>query len=166
MTGARLRSTRSAWPCPGQGLAHSPQKRAAPVTVARVDDRPLIQSPSGEHSEQAERARQKGSSPVRAETSVSGSVATRARPGGIAIELTLKEAQQLQKSLERQLKAICSSLAFWKHETALCGTEPPFNMAAKHYEAELIKRLYLGLYDTTKTMQQNETAYKAAKYQE
>lgn len=82
MTGARLRSTRSAWPCPGQGLAHSPQKRAAPVTVARADDRPLIQSPSGEHSEQAERARQHGLSPVRAVTSVTGSAASKARPEG------------------------------------------------------------------------------------
>jgi len=115
---------------------------------------------------QAERARQQGSSPVRADTLVSGSEASRARPGGVALHLTNKEARQLKKSLECQLKAIRSSLAFWKHETANYGTNPPFNMAAKLYEAELIQRLFLELFDITKTNTQYETAYKTAKYQE
>ena len=167
MTGARLRSTASAaWPCAGQGLAHSPHKRAAPVTVTRVDDRPLSLSPSGEQLRQAERGRQQGSSPVRAVTLVTGSEASRARPGGVALRLTNKEARQLKKSLECQLKAIRSSLAFWKHETANYGTKPPFNMAAKLYEAELIQRLYLELFDVTKANTQYEKAYKTAKYQE
>jgi hypothetical protein len=115
---------------------------------------------------QAERARQQGLSPVRAVTSVTGSAASKARPEGVALYLTNKEARQLQRSLERQLKAIRSSLAFWKHETSNCGTEPPFSMAAKLYEAELIRRLYLELFDVTKKNSQYETAYKTAKYQE
>jgi len=131
-------------------LAHSPRNGAAPVTVTRVDDRPLSPSPSGEQSEQAERARQQGSSPVRAETLVSGSVATRARPGGVALHLTNREAQQLKKSLELQLKAIRSSLAFWKHEIANYQTQLPFSLESKQYEAELIQRLYLELFDATK----------------
>jgi hypothetical protein len=172
MTTARLRSTRRAWPCSGQGFAHSPQNGSALASVPGVDDRPLIPSRSSEHTRQAERAghasdrRQQGSSPGRAATSVAGSEATRARPGGVALTLTRREANQLKNSLERQLKAIRSSLAFWKHETANCGTEPPFNMAAKLYEAELIQRLYLELFDITKTNTHYEKAYKTAKYQE
>lgn len=172
MTGARLRSTRSAWPCAGQGLAHSPQKRATPGTVTRADDpRPLIQSPSCEQLRQAERGRQQGSSPVRAETLVSGSEASRARPEGVArkpvtLSLTAKEARQLQISLERQLKAICSSLTFWKHEIANYGTQPPFHMDGKLYEAELIQRLYLELFDANKAIKNAKTAYKTAKNSE
>lgn len=167
MTGARLRSTRSAWPCAGQAVPHSPQKGATTVAVPRVDDRPLIQSPSCEQRRQAERGRQQGSLPVRAETLVSVSEASRARPGGVArkpvlLSLTAKESRQLQNSLERQLKAIRSSLAFWKHEMAF-GQKPPFDMAAKAYEAELIQRLYLELFDANKAIKKSETAYKAAK---
>lgn len=168
MTGARLRSTRSAWPCAGHGLAHRPQKRATLGTVSRVDDhRPLSPSWSCEQLRQAERGRQQGSLPVRAETLVSGSEASRARPGGVArkpvtLSLTLKESRQLQNSLERQLKAIRSSLAFWKHEMAI-GQKPPFDMAAKAYEAELIQRLFLELFDANKAIKNSETAYNTAK---
>ncbi|GHD52492.1 hypothetical protein [Marinobacter persicus] len=115
---------------------------------------------------QAERARQQGLSPVRAVTSVTGSEASKARPEGVALYLTNKEARQLQRSLERQLKAIRSSLAFWKHETANYGTQPPFHLAAKLKEAELIQRVYLGLFDVNKANSETETAYKTAKYQE
>lgn len=167
MTGARLRSTRSAWPCAGQAVSHSPQPGAALAPMSGVDDRPLIQNRSGEQRRQAERGRQQGSSPVRAETLVSGSEASRARPGGVArksvvLSLTAKESRQLQNSLERQLKAIRSSLAFWKHEMAF-GQKPPFDLAAKAYEAELIQRLYLELFDANKAIKKSETAYKAAK---
>lgn len=167
MTGARLRSTRSAWPCAGQAVTHSPQPGAALAPVSGVDDRPLIQNRSGEQRRQAERGRQQGSSPVRAETLVSGSEASRARPGGVArkpvtLSLTLKESRQLQNSLERQLKAIRSSLAFWKHEMAV-GQKPPFDIAAKAYEAELIQRLFLELFDANKAIQNAETAYNTAK---
>lgn len=167
MTGARLRSTRSAWPCAGQAVTHSPQPGAALATMSGVDDRPLIQNRSGEQRRQAERGRQQGSLPVRAETLVSGSEASRARPGGVArkpvtLSLTLKESRQLQNSLERQLKAIRSSLAFWKHEMAI-GQKPPFDIAAKAYEAELIQRLFLELFDANKAIQNAETAYNTAK---
>lgn len=173
MTGARLRSTRSAWPCAGQAVTHSPQPGAALATMTGVDDRPLIQNRSGEQRMQTECAghlgdrRQQGSSPVRAETLVSGSEASRARPGGVArkpvtLSLTLKESRQLQNSLERQLKAIRSSLAFWKHEMAI-GQKPPFDIAAKAYEAELIQRLFLELFDANKAIQNSETAYNTAK---
>lgn len=167
MTGARLRSTRSAWPCAGQAVTHSPQSGAALASVSGVDDRPLIQNRSGEQRRQAERGRQQGSLPVRAETLVSGSEASRARPGGVArkpvtLSLTLKESRQLQNSLERQLKAIRSSLAFWKHEMAI-GQKPPFDIAAKAYEAELIQRLFLELFDANKAIQNAETAYNTAK---
>lgn len=167
MTGARLRSTRSAWPCAGQAVTHSPQPGAALAPVSGVDYRPLIQNRSGEQRGQAERGRQQGSLPVRAETLVSGSEASRARPGGVArkpvlLSLTAKEARQLQNSLERQLKAIRSSLTFWKHEMAF-GQKPPFDMASKAYEAELIQRLYLELFDANKAIKKSETAYKAAK---
>lgn len=173
MTGARLRSTRSAWPCAGHGLSHSPQKGAALVTVPRVGDpRPLSQSRSCEHRRQAERAGQRpevtGIVTRQGRNGVTGSEASRARPEGvtqprITLELTKQEARQLQKSLERQLKAIQSSLSFWKHETANYGTQPPFYMAGKLYEADLIKRLYLELFDANKAMKLNETAYKTAK---
>lgn len=167
MTGARLRSTRSAWPCAGQAVSHSPQPGAALAPVSGVDDRPLIQNRSGEQRRQAERGRQQGSSPVRAETLVSGSEASRARPGGVArkpvvLSLTAKESRQLQNSLERQLKAIRSSLTFWKHEMAF-GQKPPFDMASKAYEAELIQRLYLELFDANKAIQNAEMAYNTAK---
>jgi len=172
MSTARLRSTRRAWPCSGQGFAHSPQNGSVLASLTGVDDRPLIPSRSSEHARQAERAgnasdrRQQGSSPGRAATSVAGSEATRARPGGVALTLTRREANQLKNSLERQLKAIRSSLAFWKHEIANFDTEPPFNLKAKLYEAEVIQRLFMELHDKTKTHTQYEKAYKTAKYQE
>jgi hypothetical protein len=115
---------------------------------------------------QAERARQQGLSPVRAVTSVTGSEASKARPEGVALYLTNKEARQLQRSLERQLKAIRSSLAFWKHEIANFDTEPPFNLKAKLYEADVIQRLFMELHDITKNQAKHETAYKTAQYQE
>lgn len=173
MTGARLRSTRSAWPCAGRGLSHSPQKGAALVTVPRVGDpRPLSQSRSCEHRRQAERAGQRpevtGIVTRQGRNGVTGSEASRARPEGvtqpkITLELTKREARQLQESLERQLKAISSSIAFWKHELSYTGQNAPFDMAAKLYEADLIKRLYLELFDANKAMKLNETAYKTAK---
>lgn len=173
MTGARLRSTRSAWPCAGHGLSHSPQKGAALVTVPRVGDpRPLSQSRSCEHRRQAERAGQRpevtGIVTRQGRNGVTGSEASRARPEGvtqprITLELTKREARQLQESLERQLKAISSSIAFWKHELSYTGQNAPFDMAAKLYEADLIKRLYLELFDANKAMKLNETAYKMAK---
>jgi hypothetical protein len=43
------------------------------------------------------------------------------------------------------------------------GQKPPFDMAAKAYEAELIQRLYLELFDANKAIKKSETAYKAAK---
>lgn len=173
MTGARLRSTRSAWPCAGHGLSHSPQKGAALVSVPRVGDpRPLSQSRSCEHRRQAERAGQRpevtGIVTRQGRNGVTGSEASRARPEGvtqprITLELTKREARQLQESLERQLKAISSSIAFWKHELSYTGQNAPFDMAAKLYEADLIKRLYLELFDANKAMKLNETAYKTAK---
>lgn len=173
MTGARLRSTRSAWPCAGRGLSHSPQKGAALVSVPRVGDpRPLSQSRSCEHRRQAERAGQRpevtGIVTRQGRNGVTGSEASRARPEGvtqpkITLELTKREARQLQESLERQLKAISSSIAFWKHELSYTGQNAPFDMAAKLYEADLIKRLYLELFDANKAMKLNETAYKTAK---
>ena len=173
MTGARLRSTRSAWPCAGRGLSHSPQKGAALVAVPRVGDpRPLSQSRSCEHRRQAERAGQRpevtGIVTRQGRNGVTGSEASRARPEGvtqpkITLELTKREARQLQESLERQLKAISSSIAFWKHELSYTGQNAPFDMAAKLYEADLIKRLYLELFDANKAMKLNETAYKTAK---
>src|SRR5690554_5611507 len=176
MTGARLRSTRSAWPCAGRGLSHSPQKGAALVTVPRVGDpRPLSQSRSCEHRRQAERAGQRpevtGIVTRQGRNGVTGSEASRARPEGvtqprITLELTKRESRQLQNSLERQLKAIRSSLGFWRHETANFGTEPPFDMASKLYEAELIQRLYFELFDANRAIKNAETAYKTAKYTE
>ncbi|MGM0953776.1 MAG: hypothetical protein ACQEW7_12455 [Pseudomonadota bacterium] len=164
MTTARLRSTRRAWPCSGQGFAHSPQNGSALASLTGVDDRPLIPNRSCEHQRNA------GQAPSPSEARQPGPSATvvagTAQPGGVAVYLNRREARQLAKSLERQLKAIRSSLAFWKHETANCGTQPPFNMAAKLYEAELIQRLYLELFDITKTNTQYEKAYKTAKYQE
>ncbi len=99
---------------------------------------------------------------------VARSKASRARPEGvtqrpIALQLNKREARQLQNSLERQLKAISSSLSFWKHETAFTGQNPPFDMASKLYEAQLIKRLYLELFDINKAIKHSETAYKTAK---
>lgn len=146
------------------------------MTVSRVGDpRPLSQSRSCELRRQAERAGQRpevtGIVTRQGRNGVTGSGASRARPEGvtqlkITLELNKQEARQLQKSLERQLKAISSSIAFWKHELSYTGQNAPFDMAAKLYEADLIKRLYLELFDANKAMKLNETAYKTAKYSE
>ena len=143
------------------------------MSVPRVGDpRPLSQSRSCEHRRQAERAGQRpevtGIVTRQGRNGVTGSEASRARPEGvtqpkITLELTKREARQLQESLERQLKAISSSIAFWKHELSYTGQNAPFDMAAKLYEADLIKRLYLELFDANKAMKLNETAYKTAK---
>ncbi|XKH01808.1 hypothetical protein LG325_03270 [Marinobacter nauticus] len=164
MTTARLRSTRRAWPCSGQDLAHRPQNRSALASMSGVDDRPLIPNRSCEHQ------RNEGQVPSQSEARRPGppatAVAGAAHTGGATVHLTRREAQQLTKSLERQLKAIRSSLAFWKHEISCFQTQPPFSLEAKEFEAELIQRLFLELYDITKTNAKHETAYKTAKYQE
>jgi len=160
MISARLRSTRSAWPCTDQAVPHVAGKRAE--TVSRGENPPLI--PSCEQSRQAERGRQQGSSPVRAATVVAGSIATRACPGRVALNITDTESLMLQRLLERQLTAISQSVAFWKREIAF-GQEPTFSIALREQEAVLIKRLYFGLFDINKSNPKlvKTNAYKTAK---
>ena len=160
MTGARLRSTRSAWPCAGHALTHSPQERAE--TLTRGENPPLI--PSREHKRQAERGRQPGSSPVRAATLGAGSKATRAHPGGVALEVSYSEALMLQRLFERHMIALNSSVTFWRKELAF-GHSPTFELSYREREAELMQRLYLALFDVNKQNPKlnKANAYKLAK---
>src|SRR5690554_5979893 len=105
MTGARLRSTRSAWPCAGQDVPHVARNRAETLTRGEV----FFLILSCEQSRQAERGRQPGSSSVRAATLGAGSKATRAYPGGVAINITDSEALVLQRLFERHMIALNSS---------------------------------------------------------
>ena len=109
--------------------------------------RPLIQS--CEQMRQAERGRRQGSLPVRVATLVARSEASRARPEGVALDLTDEETDFLRRVLERHLKAARSSLAFWKHEMANHGAKPPFNLDERARESEFVLRLYLALHDVT-----------------
>ena len=147
MTRASLRQHGgAAWACPGQAVPHSPRNGA--VTMTGEGARPLIQS--REQMRQAERGRRQGPLPVRAETpSGSGRAATRARPGGVALDLTEEETEFLLRVLERHLKAARSSLAFWKHEMVNHGVNPPFNLDERARESEFVLRLYLALHDVT-----------------
>ena len=157
MSGARLRST-----APPLGLAPVGPCRTVRFGSAGMTGgvAPLL-IPSQEHRQQAERGRQQGSSPVRAGTLGPGSVATRARPGGVALELTEEQARLLQRLLGRHLKAARSSLAFWKRELAF-GHQPAFDLDTRQIEADFIQALYMSLFDFNKTKTQTN-AYKTAK---
>lgn len=164
MTGARLRSTRSAWPCAGQDLAHSPRNRAAVATMTGVDDRPLIPSRRSEHKRQTECGRQEGSLPGRAATLGAGSNATRARTAGVAINVTDSEALILQRLFQRHMIALNQSVTFWRKELAF-GQKPAFELSYREKEAELMQRLYLALFDVNKQNPKlnKANAYKSAK---
>lgn len=149
MTGARLRSMRSTWPCAGQAVPHSSRNRA--VTMTGEDARPLILS--CEHL--ASGARQAtGSLPVRAGTLGPAREASRAVPSGVALQLTEQESLMMKRILQRHLQAIQQSISFWKHQYRNSGFKPSFDLGDREKESALVQRLYLDLHQYTKAKRQ------------
>lgn len=141
MITARLRGTRSAWPCSDHVLAHSPQKRAETLTRGEIP--PLI--PSREHKQQAERARQQGSLPGRAATLVAVNEVSRACPVGVALRLNHLESLILERVLKLHLKALTYNL----ENLAQCQVKP--DLAIRGKESEIVQRLYDLLKDVNKS---------------